>query len=105
MRTILISAVVAGLAALLTASQAHAYGAVTRSATYTNPYTGRTATAHETTAAGPNGVYHEGNVSGSGPNGAYEAGGARAYSPTMYGGYSAGGVSGDAYHAGVVRYP
>ena len=106
MRTILTSAIAAALLALLTASQAHAYGAVNRSATYTNPYTGRTATAHETTAVGSNGqVYHEANVSGEGPHGAYEAGGARVYSPTTYRAYGAAGASGNAYRAGVVRYP
>ena len=73
-RTILVPTVLAALLALATASQVHAYGACSRSTTYTNPYTGRTATAHESTAVGPNGVYHEGSVSGSGPNGAYEAG-------------------------------
>ena len=106
MRTILAPAALAGLLALLTSSQAHAYGAVSRSATYTNPNTGRTATATEHTAVGPNGnVYHGDSVSGSGPNGAYHATDAHAYSPTMYGGYSAAGSTEHGYEAGVVRYP
>ena len=106
MRTILIPAALAGLLGLLTASQAHAYGAVSRTATYTNPYTGRSATAHETTAVGPDGASTTKTTSRArGTDGAYEAGGARVYSPTTYGGYSAAGVSGDAYRAGVVRYP
>jgi hypothetical protein len=105
MRKILVPAVVAALLGLLTASQAHAYGACHRTATYTNPETGRTTTASESTAVGPNGVAHGGSVSTSGPNGSYEAGGAHAYSPTTYHDYSAAGVSGDAYRAGVVRYP
>ena len=64
MRKLLIPAVVAALLGLLTASRAHAYGAVNRTATYTNPYTGRTATATETTAYGPNGAYRAGSVEG-----------------------------------------
>jgi hypothetical protein len=91
MRTILVPAALAALLALATASQVHAYGACSRSATYRNPYTGRSATVNEGTAVGPNGVYHGASVSGSGPNGSYEAAGARAYSPSTYGGYTAVG--------------
>jgi hypothetical protein len=106
MRSILIPAVLAGLVGLLACTEVHAYGAVTRTATYTNPYTGRTGTATRTTAWGPGGVERTGSVSGVGPNGAYSASGARAYSPTMYGGYSAGGVAGGYAAGGVVRvYP
>ena len=108
MRKMLFSAALAGVLGLLACSQVHAYGACTRTATYTNPNTGRTATATETTVAGPGGVARTGSVSGAGPNGAYSASGTRAYSPTMYGGYSAGGsVSAyGSYSGGVVRtYP
>ena len=66
MRTILVPAVLAGLLALATSSPVHAYGACHRTATYTNPYTGRSATVNESTAAGPNGAYHGASVSGSG---------------------------------------
>ena len=99
MRTILMPAALAALLGLLTASQAHAYGAVSRTATYTNPYTGRTATAHETTAVGPNGnAYHEENVEGTGYRGGYEAGGARVYSPSTYDGYSGVGTTHTGYY-------
>ena len=104
MRTILVPAALAALLGLLTASQAHAYGAVSRSATYTNPYTGRTATAHETTAVGPNGnVYHEENVEGAGHYGGYEAGGAHVYSPSTYSGYGAVGHTDYYGNGSVVR--
>jgi hypothetical protein len=105
MRTVLVPAVLAALLALAASSQVHAYGACSRSATYTNPYTGRSATATESTAVGPNGAYHGASVSGSGPNGAYHASDAHAYSPTMYGGYSAAGTTEHGYSAAVVRYP
>jgi hypothetical protein len=101
MRTILVPALLAALAGLLTASQAHAYGAATRSATYYNPNTGRSATATQTAGYGPNGAASHTTVSGSGPNGSYSASGSKAYSPTMYGGYSAGGTTG--YGASVSR--
>src|SRR5947209_15651126 len=101
MRTILVPAVLAALLALATSTPVHAYGAVSRSATYTNPNTGRTGTVNEGTAVGPNGVYHGASVSGSGPNGSYEATGARAYSPSTYGGYSAVGHT-DYYGGGSV---
>ncbi len=103
-RTILAPAVFAALLGLLAAAQVHAYGECHRSATYTNPYTGRSTTATESTAYGPNGAYHTGSVSGSGPNGAYGASEAHAYSPTMYHGYSGAGAVGG-YGAAVVRYP
>ena len=103
MRTILTSAIVAALLALLTASQAHAYGAVSRSATYTNPYTGRSGTVNESAGYGPNGAYHGASVSGSGPNGSYEASGARAYSPTTYSGYGAVGHTDYYGNGSVVR--
>ena len=74
------------------------------SLTYTNPYTGRSTTAAEGTAVGPNGAYHGGGVSTSGPNGSYGATESHAYSPTMYGGYSGVGVE-HGYGAAVVRYP
>src|SRR5450432_1419958 len=106
MRTILAPAVLAAMLALPASSQVHAYGACRRTVTYTNPETGRTATATEHTAVGPDGnVYHGASVSGSGPNGAYHASDAHAYSPTMYGGYSAAGTTEHGYEAGVVRYP
>jgi hypothetical protein len=105
MRTILAPAVLAALLALTASSQVHAYGACRRTVTYTNPETGRSATATESTAVGPNGVYHGASVSGSSPYGAYHATDAHAYSPTMYGGYSAAGTTEHGYEAGVVRYP
>ena len=105
MRTILAPAVLAGLLALAASSQVYAYGACRGgSLTYTNPYTGRSTTAAEGTAVGPNGVYHAGGVTTSGPNGTYGATSAHAYSPTMYGGYSGAGNAGG-YGAAVVRYP
>ena len=104
MRTILVPAALAALLGLATSVQVHAYGACGRTATYTNPYNGRTTTATEGTAYGPNGAYHGATVSGSGPNGAYHATDERAYSPTMYNGYSGAGVE-HGYGAAVVRYP
>ena len=53
MRTILVPAALAALLALATSSQVHAYGAYHRTATYTNPYTGRSATVNESTASAP----------------------------------------------------
>jgi hypothetical protein len=103
MRTILIPAVLAGLLALLNSTPVHAYGAVNRSATYTNPYTGRTGTVNETTAYGPNGVAREGNISGVGPNGAYSATAVHGYSPSMYGSYSAVGTTNYYGNGSVVR--
>ena len=103
-RTILVPTVAAALLALLTSSQAHGYGAACRSATYTNPNTGRSATATQSATWGPGGASRSGSVSGSGPNGSYSASGARTYSPTTYGGYSAGGST-STYSAGVVRVP
>jgi len=107
MRKILIPAAVAALLGLLTASQAHAYGAYSRSATYTNPNTGRSGTVNESGGYGSNGAYREGSASGSGPNGSYSASGARAYSPTTYGSYSATGSygSGNAAVTRSVTYP
>jgi len=104
MRTIFVPAVFAALLALAISSPVHAYGTCSRSATYTNPYTGKSATASGTASYGPNGVTRSGSASGSGPNGSYNASGSRSYSPTMYGGYSGAG-SADYYHAAVVRYP
>ncbi len=104
MRTILVPAVLAALLGLLAAAQAHAYGALRIKTTYVNPDTGRVTTTTQGTAVGPNGVYHGGSVSSTGPNGSYEASAGRAYSPTMYGGYTGAGA-GAAYGAGVVRYP
>lgn len=104
MRTILVPAVLAALLGLATSSHVHAYGACSRSATYSNPYTGKSGTVNENTTYGPNGVSHNASASGSGPNGSYSASGSRAYSPTMYGGYSGAGVE-HGYSAAVVRYP
>ena len=104
MRTILIPAVIAALLGLATTSPVDAYGTVSRSASYSNPYTGRSGTASRTASYGPGGVTRSGSASGSGPNGSYNASGSRAYSPTMYRGYSGAG-SADYYHAAVVRYP
>ncbi len=108
MRKMLVPAVLAGLVGLLSCSQAHAYGACARSGSYTNPYTGRTTTYSGQTAAGPGGAEHTGTVTSTGPGGTYSASGGRAYSPAMYGGYSAGGAvhaSGPygSYSAGVYR--
>ena len=105
MRTILVPAALAALLALATSSRVHAYGACSRSATYTNPNTGRSGTANESTAWGPNGATHSTSASGSGPNGSYSGSSQHAYSPTTYDGYSAAGATGSAYKAGVVRYP
>jgi hypothetical protein len=91
MRKMLVPAVLAGLVGLLTCSQAHAYGAAYRSGSYTNPYTGRTTTYSGQATAGPNGVERTGTVTSTGPGGTVSASGGRAYSPAMYGGYSAGG--------------
>jgi len=104
MRTILVPAVLAGLLGLLAASQVHAYGASRIKTTYVNPDTGKVTTTTQGTAVGPNGVYHGGSVSSTGPNGTYGVSAGRAYSPTMYGGYSGAGAVGG-YGAGVVRYP
>jgi hypothetical protein len=104
MRTILVPAVLAALLGLAVSSPVHAYGTVSRSASYTNPNTGRTASASGTASYGPGGVTRSGSASGSGPNGSYNASGSRSYSPTMYGGYSGAG-SAEGYHAAVVRYP
>jgi hypothetical protein len=63
------------LLALLTPSQAQAYGAAHVGYTH----------------VGPNGVYHEG---------ATVAGGGGAYGGAYHAGYTTGGASGGAYHAG-----
>ena len=104
MRTILVPAALAALLALATSSPVHAYGACSRSATYTNPNTGRSRTVNENTSYGPNGVSHNVSESGSGPNGSYSESASRSYSPTMYGGYTGAGVE-RGYSASVVRYP
>ncbi len=93
MRTILVPAALAALLSLATASQLYAYGAVSRSASYSNPNTGRTATASGSASYGPNGASHSASASGSGPNGSYEgsASGSHAYSASTYGGYTAVG--------------
>jgi hypothetical protein len=113
-RTYLASAAAAGLLALLTASQAHAYGACHSGYTTVSP-TGQVQHYGTTSGYGPNGA---GTVSHSGsytPGGGYEGtttatgayGGSasvsRAYSPGMYGGYSAAGTATGAYGNSVTR--
>ena len=70
---IILPAVVAALAALLTPSQAGAYGAAHVGYTH----------------VGPNGVYHTGATAASGPGGTYAGGHTSAY-----------GYGGGSYHAG-----
>jgi hypothetical protein len=111
MRSLFVSALLSGFLGLLTCSQADAYGAVSRSGSYTNPNTGRSVSYSGGAAVGPGGVARGGTATVSGPNGSETVSGARAYSPAMYGGYSAGGhVSATgpygSYSGGVYRtYP
>jgi hypothetical protein len=122
LRTILVPALAAALLGLLNSSQAYAWGA-TRSVSYSGSggygsYSGtRTTTAsgsygsysRNTTVSGTGayGSYSRNTtVSGTGGyGGSYSATSTRTYSPTMYNGYSAAGVTGSAYRVGVTRYP
>lgn len=74
---IILSAVVAALAALLAPSEAHAYGAAHVGYTH----------------VGPSGVYHTGATAAYGPRGAYAGGHTSAY-----------GYGGGAYHSGGGAY-
>jgi hypothetical protein len=105
MRTILAPAVLAALLGLATSSTVHAYGTCSRSASYSNPYTGRSGTATANTSYGPNGVTHSASASGSGPNGSASGSRSGSYSPTMYNGYSGAGSAEGYRSASVVRYP
>ena len=110
MRTILIPTAIAVL--LATSSQGQAYGAYrgsyttcgaggvqhTSTAAAVGPYGG--AAVHTSTSYAGGGTVTTNAVAGGG---GYAAGGYRAYSPTMYGSYSAVGVSRGAYGAGVAR--
>jgi hypothetical protein len=120
LRTILCSAAITAVLSVLPASRALGYGACHTSYTHVSPNgsvqhvssgtaVGPGGAAHYSgaTAVGPGGgVAHTGTVSGVGAygGGAYHTSG-YAYSPTMYNGYSAAGVAGAGYRAGVVRYP
>jgi hypothetical protein len=113
MRTILILAALAALLALLTSSQAHAYGAAHVGCTTAGPngvqHTGTTVGPNGqvyqhsgSTAVGPSGgVEHTGTSTSSGPYGSAASTTTRAYSPAAYSGYSAAG--GGAYGASVTR--
>jgi len=98
-KKIILSAVVAAVATLLTPSLAHAYGAAHVGYTHVGPngvyHTG------ETAVRGPEGnTYVRGGTTGAGYGGAYHTGGA-SYSGGAYGGYHYNaGYSG----AGGVRY-
>jgi hypothetical protein len=118
-RTILTAVALAALLALAVPSKAQAYGAYHAgyttcgaggvqhygSTAATGPYGGSVSHTGSTTAT-PYGTAHTGTTSVTGPGGRTDTvstTGARAYSPTMYGGYSAVGVSGTGGSAGVVR--
>ena len=101
LKKIILAAIVAPLATLLTPSEASAYGAAHVGYTHVGPngvsHTGRTA------ASGPGGAYAGGHTTAVGAGGgAYRSGGAAYgggyhYSPSYSGG-AAGG-----YHYGYVR--
>jgi hypothetical protein len=115
MRTILLSAVLAALLSLTTATQAHAYGAchtgyttcgpngVQHSGSTTVSGPGGTASHTGSTTSTPYGTEHTGTTTATGAyGGAYAGSTTRAYSPTTYGSYSAVGTTG-AYHSSVTR--
>ena len=118
-----LSTTVVGALALLTASEAQAYGVThtghtsvsptgqvqhSGSTTATGAYGNSYSTSHTgTTSASGGSAYHSGSTTASGPYGGASASssGYRSYSPSAYGSYSGGG-SVNAYHsASVVRYP
>jgi hypothetical protein len=94
LRSILVPALLAAAAGLLTASHAHAYGACHTGYTHVGP--GGVQHVGQTTAVGPGGqAYHHSSAGAAGPaGGAYSSSTTRAYSPSAYGGYSAGGSVG-----------
>jgi hypothetical protein len=108
MRTIAAPAILAGLLALLTAAQVHAYGAVHTGYTAVGP-NGGVAHVGSTTAVGPyGGVAHTSSAVGVGPYGGAYGERTTAYSPSMYNGYSAVGhtvaVPGSVVHSTTI-YP
>jgi len=88
LRKIILSVIGTALGALLTPSEAGAYGAAHVGYTHVGPggvyHTGRTV------AAGPGGVYAGGHTTAVGGYGA--ASGGYRYSPSYYGGGAVGGV-------------
>jgi hypothetical protein len=114
-RTILVPAALAALLALLTSSHAHAYGACHTGYTAcgsngavhygsTSAYGAYGGSVQHTGSTSVNNgtVQHTGSTTASGAyGGSAQVNTSRAYSPTMYNGYSAGGTSG--YGASVTR--
>jgi hypothetical protein len=117
MRKIMIAAAAAGLALLLTCSQAHAWAAYHRGFTSYNPSTGGFHHYGTTAAVGPYGAgYHTSGYSpyggyhsstyerGYNPYGGYSSASVyRGYSPSMYGGYTAFGHTNYYGNGSVVR--
>lgn len=121
LRTILIPALLATLLAALTTTRADAYGAYHTGYTTVSP-AGGVQHYGQTTATGVHGGTYDRTSSTTGGYGAgathtssttatgayggvYHGSTTRAYSPATYQGYSAAGMSGSTYRAGVVRYP
>jgi hypothetical protein len=115
-RTFLSSAALV-LLALALPSQVHAYGAYHSgyttsgpggvqhygSTSAVGPYGGSVQHTGSTTAT-PYGVQHTGSTTGTGAyGGSFSSSSSQVYSPTMHSGYSAVGVSGGGYSAGVVN--
>jgi hypothetical protein len=104
LRTIILSAAVAAVAALLTPSKAGAYGAAHVGYTHVGPngvqHYGATAASgphgtyegSHTTAAGAGGAYHAGYHTETGSGGSAAAYGGYHYSPSYSGGAAAGGA-------------
>jgi hypothetical protein len=121
LRMLLSSAVISALA-LLTASEAQAYGVTHTGYTHVSP-NGSVQHYGSTTAHGPYGaastshygstsayggtVSHTGTTAATGAYGgaAVSSSGYHAYSPAAYGAYSGAGSASAAYSRSVVRYP
>ncbi len=119
---LVLSTAVVGALALLTTSEAHAYGVTHTGYTSVSPtgsvqhygsttaygaYGSSSASHYGSTSASGGTAYHTGSTTASGPYGSASASssGYRAYSPSAYGGYSAGGTVSATATGSVVRYP
>jgi hypothetical protein len=115
-RNFLILAALVALLAVAAPSRVHAYGAYHAGVTTVGPSgvqhygtttgpAGNTYTHTSSTTATPYGVQHTGTTTGTGAYGAgtVSSSSTRVYSPSVYNGYSAVGVSGTKTTTGVVR--
>ena len=104
MRTILAPAVLAGLLALATSSQVHAYGACRGKPHLHQPLHGQKHDRRRGHGLRPQRGLPRRQRLDQRPQRILWGHGSHAYSPTMYGGYTGAGVE-HGYGAAVVRYP